>query len=189
MAGQFEAFAAATLDNALAERAALYRLDGAESYVDACEREASSAIMGLLDSLPGEDAPSALRAPGTALPPALAGAIVGSRLTDTKLQREFRESRGDWSMSPHMRLIPRSLREGFVRYEFRSFMLRSLGVLVFGSEGPGVRRAFTFRCLLVGKTIAGGARAGRRRPSFRGFQYTRTGPGARDQAGRHLSFR
>ena len=103
VAGQFEAFAAATLDNALAERAALYRLDGAESYVDACEREASGAIMGLLDSLPGDDAPGALRAlVGRALPQALRERLWARRLTDIKVQREFRESRGDWSTrSPH----------------------------------------------------------------------------------------
>ncbi len=103
VAGQFEAFAAATLDNALAERAALYRLDGAESYVDACEREASGAIMGLLDSLPGDDAPGALRAlVGRALPQALRERLWARRLTDPRIQREFRESRGDWSTrSPH----------------------------------------------------------------------------------------
>ena len=62
VAGQFEALAASTLDAALADRASFYRLDGRESYVDACEREASGAIMGLLDGLPGDDAPGALRA-------------------------------------------------------------------------------------------------------------------------------
>ena len=48
------------------------------------------------------------------------------------------------------------LREGPLGHEFRSFMLRSLGVLVFGSEGPGVWRAFAFRCLLARKTLARG---------------------------------
>ena len=42
-----------------------------------------------------------------------------------------------------------------------TFMLRSLGFLVFGSEGPGAWWAFAFRCLLVRKTIDGRACLGR----------------------------
>ena len=60
--------------------------------------------MGLLDSLPGEDAPQTLRAlVGRALPQALRERLwAPRRLTDTKLQSEFHESRSDWSArSPH----------------------------------------------------------------------------------------
>lgn len=103
VAGQFEALAASTLDAALADRASLYRLDGRESYVDACEREASGAIMGLLYGLPGDDAPGALRAlVGRPLPRALRSKLWGRRLGDLQIQRAYHAQRGVWdARSPH----------------------------------------------------------------------------------------
>ena len=74
-------------------------------------------------------------------------------------------------------------------HEFRSFMLRSFGVLVFGSEGPGVWRAFAFGRLLALKTINGGARVGRCRARLGCSVCPRTGPGARHQTGRNLGLR
>ena len=70
----------------LAERAASYRLDGAESYVDACEREASGAIMGCWIVYPARMHLQHSSVGGRALR-ILRERLWARRLTDTKLQR------------------------------------------------------------------------------------------------------
>ena len=117
------------------------------------------------------------------------GTVRRSRDSQILAEREFRESRGDWSVrSPHEADITAVLRAGPLGHEFRSLCCaRSafsfLDQKARESGGPLPSDVYWLArplldVLAVDDAVIASA----------GALYSRTGPGARHETGRHLSF-